>query len=66
MRKPRLSIRISPVGQDLLRQLARTLGVTMTTATEISVREKAISLGLTSTVDPGPVRRGVARDNPYC
>lgn len=46
MKKPRLSIRISLVGQDLLRQVAGALGVTMTSAVELLVREKAAMLGL--------------------
>jgi hypothetical protein len=66
MNKPRLSIRISTVGQDLLKQLARTLGLTQTGAIEVSVREKAISLGLKPHPGAEPAREEVASHEPVC
>jgi hypothetical protein len=47
--KPRLSIRLSAVGKDLLVQLSETLGLTQTGALEVCIREKAHSLGLRPT-----------------
>jgi hypothetical protein len=57
LQKVRANFRLTPEGKDVLEQLATTLGLSVSNALEVLVREKGIALG----IRPRPRRQ--ARDS---